>query len=76
MEFLPFYMPSEQERANPDLFASNVQDVVAAAAGVPASTLNINDCQLLWDVWRLAPQSMYRIRLVLLLRLDAHACGI
>ena len=35
MEFLPPYIPSEEEKKDPQLFADNVRKVMAEAAGIP-----------------------------------------
>jgi len=35
VEFLPVYHPSDEERANPELFASNVRDKMARHLGLP-----------------------------------------
>lgn len=37
VEFLPVYMPSQEEKGNPDLYAENVQKLMATALGVPAT---------------------------------------
>ncbi|XP_030609635.1 lysophospholipid acyltransferase LPCAT4 [Archocentrus centrarchus] len=37
VEFLPVYEPSEEEQKNPDLYADNVQRLMAKALGVPAT---------------------------------------
>ncbi|XP_030609610.1 lysophospholipid acyltransferase LPCAT4-like isoform X2 [Archocentrus centrarchus] len=37
VEFLPVYTPSEVEKKDPNLFANNVQKLMARALGVPAS---------------------------------------
>ncbi|XP_028933134.1 lysophospholipid acyltransferase LPCAT4 [Ornithorhynchus anatinus] len=37
VEFLPVYQPSPEESANPTLYASNVQRVMAQALGIPAT---------------------------------------
>ncbi|KAG7314100.1 hypothetical protein KOW79_022596 [Hemibagrus wyckioides] len=37
VEFLPVYTPSQEEKENPDLFADNVQKLMAKALGVPAT---------------------------------------
>ncbi|ROL29824.1 Lysophospholipid acyltransferase LPCAT4 [Anabarilius grahami] len=37
VEFLPVYTPSQQEKENPDLYAENVQKLMAEAFGVPAT---------------------------------------
>uniref|UniRef100_A0A3Q0RP31 Lysophosphatidylcholine acyltransferase 4 n=1 Tax=Amphilophus citrinellus TaxID=61819 RepID=A0A3Q0RP31_AMPCI len=36
-DFLPVYEPSEEEQKNPDLYADNVQRLMAKALGVPAT---------------------------------------
>ncbi|GAA6070696.1 lysophospholipid acyltransferase LPCAT4 isoform X1 [Tachysurus ichikawai] len=37
VEFLPVYKPSQEEKENPDLFADNVQKLMAKALGVLAT---------------------------------------
>ncbi|XP_030635306.1 lysophospholipid acyltransferase LPCAT4 [Chanos chanos] len=37
VEFLPVYTPSEEEKENPELYADNVQKLMAKALGVPAT---------------------------------------
>ncbi|XP_060772964.1 lysophospholipid acyltransferase LPCAT4 isoform X2 [Neoarius graeffei] len=37
VEFLPVYTPSQQEKENPELFADNVQKLMAEVLGVPAT---------------------------------------
>lgn len=53
IEFLPVYRPSEQERRDPRLFASNVRAVMAKALGVPVSDYSYNDCRLMTRAKRL-----------------------
>ncbi|KAI5087948.1 lysophospholipid acyltransferase LPCAT4 [Silurus meridionalis] len=37
VEFLPVYTPSQEEKDNPELFADNIQKLMAKALGVPAT---------------------------------------
>lgn len=46
VEFLPIYTPSEEEKKNPALFATNVRRVMAKALGVPITDYSFEDCQL------------------------------
>nr|XP_044635447.1 lysophosphatidylcholine acyltransferase 1 isoform X1 [Equus asinus] len=46
IEFLPVYSPSEAEKKDPVLYASNVRRVMAAALGVPVTDYTYEDCQL------------------------------
>ncbi|XP_074843996.1 lysophosphatidylcholine acyltransferase 1 isoform X2 [Carettochelys insculpta] len=46
IEFLPVYMPSEEEKKNPSLYANNVRRVMAEALGVPVTDYTFEDCQL------------------------------
>ncbi|KAK2513475.1 Lpcat1 [Columba guinea] len=46
IEFLPVYVPSEEERKNPVLYANNVRLVMAQALGVPVTDYTFEDCQL------------------------------
>ncbi|XP_075158908.1 lysophosphatidylcholine acyltransferase [Haematobia irritans] len=43
IEFLPVYNPSEEEKANPNLYAKNVREVMAKALGVPTSEYSFED---------------------------------
>uniref|UniRef100_A0ABM5GA91 Lysophosphatidylcholine acyltransferase 1 n=1 Tax=Pogona vitticeps TaxID=103695 RepID=A0ABM5GA91_9SAUR len=46
IEFLPVYIPSEEERRNPSLYANNVRRVMAKALGVSVTDYTFEDCQL------------------------------
>nr|XP_056718575.1 lysophosphatidylcholine acyltransferase 1 [Euleptes europaea] len=46
IEFLPVYIPSEEERNNPSLYANNVRRVMARALGVSVTDYTFEDCQL------------------------------
>ncbi|KFW77513.1 Lysophosphatidylcholine acyltransferase 1, partial [Manacus vitellinus] len=46
MQFLPVYIPSEEERKNPVLYANNVRRVMAEALGVSVTDYTFEDCQL------------------------------
>ncbi|XP_072814994.1 lysophosphatidylcholine acyltransferase 1 isoform X2 [Vicugna pacos] len=46
IEFLPVYSPSEEERKDPALYASNVRRVMAEALGVSVTDYTFEDCQL------------------------------
>ncbi|XP_062942653.1 lysophosphatidylcholine acyltransferase 1 [Cynocephalus volans] len=46
IEFLPVYSPSEEEKRNPALYASNVRCVMAEALGVSVTDYTFEDCQL------------------------------
>lgn len=39
MEFLPVYVPNEEEKAKPELYAKNVQKVMADALGIKATDI-------------------------------------
>ncbi|KAM7346917.1 lysophosphatidylcholine acyltransferase isoform 1-T4 [Cochliomyia hominivorax] len=43
IEFLPVYVPSEEEKADPNLYARNVRAVMAKALGVPTSEYSFED---------------------------------
>jgi len=47
IEYLPVYHPSEAERADPRLYASNVRSVMAAALGIPVTDYTYDDCRLM-----------------------------
>lgn len=40
VEFLPVYVPNEEEKSQPELFAKNVQVIMAEALGVPATDMS------------------------------------
>ncbi|KAJ6661398.1 hypothetical protein lerEdw1_015026 [Lerista edwardsae] len=44
--FLPVYVPSEEERKNPSLYANNVRRIMAKALGVSVTDYTFEDCQL------------------------------
>ncbi|XP_014404077.1 PREDICTED: lysophosphatidylcholine acyltransferase 1 isoform X1 [Myotis brandtii] len=46
IEFLPVYNPSEEEKKDPALYASNVRRVMAEALGVSVTDYTFEDCQL------------------------------
>ncbi|KYO34645.1 lysophosphatidylcholine acyltransferase 1 [Alligator mississippiensis] len=46
IEFLPVYIPSEEERKNPSLYANNVRRVMAEALRVPVTDYTFEDCCL------------------------------
>ncbi|XP_055931129.1 lysophosphatidylcholine acyltransferase-like isoform X2 [Argiope bruennichi] len=47
LEFLPVYLPSEQERQNPRLFADNVQQFVSNWTNMPVSDFCLEDARFL-----------------------------
>ncbi|KAK7124846.1 hypothetical protein R3I94_019039 [Phoxinus phoxinus] len=46
IEYLPTYTPSEEEKEDPALFASNVRRIMAKALGLPIIDYSFEDCQL------------------------------
>ncbi|XP_034615404.1 lysophosphatidylcholine acyltransferase 1 [Trachemys scripta elegans] len=46
VQFLPVYIPSEEEKKNPSLYANNVRRVMAEALGVSVTDYTFEDCQL------------------------------
>nr|XP_033785557.1 lysophosphatidylcholine acyltransferase 1 isoform X2 [Geotrypetes seraphini] len=46
IEFLPIYIPSEEEKKNPTLYANNVRCLMAKALGIPVTDFTFEDCQL------------------------------
>lgn len=46
IEFLPVYNPSEEEKKDPALYASNVRRIMAEALGVSVTDYTFEDCQL------------------------------
>ncbi|XP_013188558.1 lysophosphatidylcholine acyltransferase [Amyelois transitella] len=46
IEFLPVYYPTEDEKRDPKLYASNVRNVMAKALGVPVLDYTYDDCKL------------------------------
>ncbi|XP_055300763.1 lysophosphatidylcholine acyltransferase [Sitodiplosis mosellana] len=47
LEFLPVYLPTEEEKNNPKIYAVNVRNVMAKALGLPTSDLTYDDCKLM-----------------------------
>ncbi|KAJ8302798.1 hypothetical protein KUTeg_019194 [Tegillarca granosa] len=47
IEFLPVYTPSEEEKKDAKLFASNVRQVMARALEVPVTDHTYDDCRLM-----------------------------
>ncbi|XP_037030614.1 lysophosphatidylcholine acyltransferase isoform X1 [Bradysia coprophila] len=47
IEFLPVYVPSDEEKKNPKMFANNVRKVMAKALDVPTSDYTYDDCRLM-----------------------------
>ncbi|KAI8128159.1 Lysophosphatidylcholine acyltransferase [Lucilia cuprina] len=43
IEYLPVYVPSEEEKADPNLYARNVREVMAKSLGVPTSEYSFED---------------------------------
>ena len=48
LEFLPVYQPSTEEIADPKLFGSNVQQVMAKALQVPTSDLTFEEVKQIY----------------------------
>ncbi|KAK5855389.1 hypothetical protein PBY51_005491 [Eleginops maclovinus] len=46
IEYLPIYTPSEEERENPALFASNVRKLMAKALEMPLTDLSFDDREI------------------------------
>lgn len=46
IEYLPTYTPSEEEKRDPALFASNVRRIMAKALGLPIIDYSFEDCKL------------------------------
>ncbi|XP_072530879.1 lysophosphatidylcholine acyltransferase 1 isoform X1 [Salminus brasiliensis] len=46
IEYLPTYTPSEEEKRDPALFASNVRHIMAKALQLPIIDYSFEDCQL------------------------------
>uniref|UniRef100_A0A8C8RKZ6 Lysophosphatidylcholine acyltransferase 1 n=1 Tax=Pelusios castaneus TaxID=367368 RepID=A0A8C8RKZ6_9SAUR len=46
IEFLPVYIPSEEEKKNPSLYANNVRSIMAEALGVSVTDYTFEDCEL------------------------------
>ncbi|XP_059143736.1 lysophosphatidylcholine acyltransferase 2-like [Physella acuta] len=47
IEFLPVYVPSEEEKKDPKLFANNVREVMARALMCPITDHTYDDCRLM-----------------------------
>nr|VZI02025.1 unnamed protein product [Spirometra erinaceieuropaei] len=45
IEFLPVYVPSEEEQADPQLYAQNVRAIMAKALSLPTTDLSFDDCR-------------------------------
>lgn len=46
IEFLPVYVPSEEEKADPKLYANNVRKLMAKSLCIPTSEYSYEDCRL------------------------------
>ncbi|XP_057683979.1 lysophosphatidylcholine acyltransferase 1 isoform X2 [Corythoichthys intestinalis] len=46
IEYLPVYTPSDEEKKNPNLFASNVRKIMAKALEVPITDLSFEDREI------------------------------
>lgn len=53
IEFLPVYTPTEEEKADPKIFASNVRKVMADALNVPVTDHTFDDCRLMMKARKL-----------------------
>nr|XP_031313362.1 LOW QUALITY PROTEIN: lysophosphatidylcholine acyltransferase 2B-like [Camelus dromedarius] len=47
VEFMPVYIPNDQEKKNPILFANTVRIIMANALGVPVTDHTYEDCKLM-----------------------------
>ncbi|XP_041375840.1 lysophosphatidylcholine acyltransferase 2-like isoform X1 [Gigantopelta aegis] len=47
IEFLPVYVPNEEEKKDAKLFANNVRDVMAKCLGCPVTDHTYDDCRLM-----------------------------
>ncbi|XP_037085092.1 lysophosphatidylcholine acyltransferase 2-like [Pollicipes pollicipes] len=47
IEYLPVYVPSDEEKENPRLYAHNVRAKMAEALGVPVTDYTYDDCRLM-----------------------------
>ncbi|KOX77452.1 1-acylglycerophosphocholine O-acyltransferase 1 [Melipona quadrifasciata] len=47
IEFLPVYKPSEAEKTDPKLYASNVRRLMAEALQIPVSDYTYDDCRII-----------------------------
>ncbi|XP_070412305.1 lysophosphatidylcholine acyltransferase 1 [Nothobranchius furzeri] len=47
IEYLPVYYPSDEEKDNPTLFASNVRKLMAKALGTPLTDLSFDDREII-----------------------------
>jgi len=52
---LPAVYPSAAEKADPSLFANNIQKLMSEASGLPISLLNNTDCNLAGYIYRKYP---------------------
>lgn len=53
LEFLPVYVPSEEEKRDPQFFADNVRDVMAKALNLPVTNYSYEDCRLMTKAQKL-----------------------
>ncbi|XP_065190289.1 lysophosphatidylcholine acyltransferase 2-like [Sycon ciliatum] len=49
VEYLPVYVPSDEEKADPVLYSLNVKRKVAEALGLPTTEHTLEDLRLLWQ---------------------------
>jgi lysophosphatidylcholine acyltransferase/lyso-PAF acetyltransferase len=71
IEFLPVYVPSEEEKKDPKLFAQNVRLKMAEALGVPVTEHSYEDGEILCRVSDLGlPCTSYLVNLHLQMRLS------
>ncbi|XP_058443933.1 lysophosphatidylcholine acyltransferase isoform X2 [Malaya genurostris] len=47
IEFLPVYIPNEEEKRDPKLYARNVRNLMARELGIPISDYTFDDCKLM-----------------------------
>lgn len=49
VEYLPVYYPDEEEQADPELYAANIQRLLAYTLNVPISDYGVNDVLLQYE---------------------------
>ncbi|XP_045191515.2 lysophosphatidylcholine acyltransferase 2-like isoform X1 [Mercenaria mercenaria] len=53
IEYLPVYVPNEEEKADPKLYAHNVRKVMAEALKIPVTDHTYDDCRLMMKARKL-----------------------
>ncbi|XP_026204610.1 lysophosphatidylcholine acyltransferase 1 [Anabas testudineus] len=73
IEYLPIYTPSNKEKENPALFASNVRKIMAKALDVPLTDLSFDDREIILSQ---GPLGIYDYRSLLEFNQLVHCLGL